>query len=103
VALAGRGRPHAHRSQSGWSTVVSAGAGPGGVATTAVTECHRVTGQDCFLLKLHARRIEELEEALDTFLVHGQTVTSIAVTSPIPPRPLPLGPRPRRHPPTKVV
>jgi Lrp/AsnC family leucine-responsive transcriptional regulator len=57
-----------------------------------VTECHRVTGEDCFLLKVHARRIEELEETLDKFLVHGQTVTSIVVTSPIPPRPLPVGP-----------
>lgn len=55
-----------------------------------VTECHRITGEDCFILKVHARRIEELEETLDKFLVHGQTVTSIVVTSPIPPRPLPV-------------
>lgn len=55
-----------------------------------VTECHRITGEDCFLLRVHAARIEDLEETLDLFLVHGQTITSIVVTSPIEWRPLPL-------------
>ena len=55
-----------------------------------VSECHRITGEDCFLVKLHAPTIEALEELLDKFLVHGQTVTSIVVSSPVPPRPLPV-------------
>jgi Lrp/AsnC family leucine-responsive transcriptional regulator len=55
-----------------------------------VSECHRITGEDCFLVKVHAPAIEELEEVLDRFLLHGQTVTSIVVSTPVPPRPLPL-------------
>lgn len=55
-----------------------------------VTECHRITGEDCFLIKIHARAIEDLEQTLDRFLVHGQTISSIVVSSPVPPRPLPV-------------
>jgi DNA-binding Lrp family transcriptional regulator len=32
-----------------------------------VTECHRITGEDCYFLKLYLRSIEELEPILDTF------------------------------------
>ncbi len=55
-----------------------------------VTECHRITGEDCFLIKIHARAIEDLEQTLDRFLVHGQTISSIVVSSPVPPRALPV-------------
>jgi Lrp/AsnC family transcriptional regulator, leucine-responsive regulatory protein len=55
-----------------------------------VSECHRVTGEDCFLVKVHAGAIEELETILDKFLLYGQTITSIVVSSPVPPRGLPL-------------
>jgi Lrp/AsnC family leucine-responsive transcriptional regulator len=55
-----------------------------------VSECHRITGEDCFLVKVHAPSIPELEETLDQFLVYGQTVTSIVVSTPVPPRALPL-------------
>ena len=55
-----------------------------------VSECHRITGEDCFLIKIHAPSIDGLEAILDRFLVHGQTITSIVVSSPVPPRPLPL-------------
>jgi Lrp/AsnC family leucine-responsive transcriptional regulator len=55
-----------------------------------VSECHRITGEDCFLVKVHAPAIEDLEAVLDRFLVHGQTVTSIVVSTPVPPRPLPV-------------
>jgi Lrp/AsnC family leucine-responsive transcriptional regulator len=57
-------------------------------STPAVTECYRITGEDCFLVKLHAATIEALEETLDAFLMHGQTVTSIVVSTPVPPRAL---------------
>ena len=30
-----------------------------------VGECHRITGEDCYLLRLHLRSIEDLEEVLD--------------------------------------
>jgi Lrp/AsnC family leucine-responsive transcriptional regulator len=55
-----------------------------------VTECHRITGEDCFLVKVHAPAIEDLEAVLDRFLFYGQTITSIVVASPVPPRPLPV-------------
>ncbi|GAB3844198.1 Lrp/AsnC family transcriptional regulator [Dactylosporangium cerinum] len=62
--------------------------------TPQVVECHRITGEDCFLLKVHAPSIGELEELLDRFLLYGQTTTSIVVSTPVPPRPLPLPPAP---------
>jgi Lrp/AsnC family transcriptional regulator, leucine-responsive regulatory protein len=55
-----------------------------------VSECHRITGEDCFLIKVHAAAIEDLEATLDRFLLYGQTITSIIVSSPVPPRPLPI-------------
>ena len=55
-----------------------------------VSECHRITGEDCFLAKVHAESVSALEEVLDKFLVYGQTVTSVVVTTPVPPRPLPV-------------
>jgi Lrp/AsnC family leucine-responsive transcriptional regulator len=60
------------------------------VALDQVSECHRITGEDCFLIKVHAASVAGLEEVLDQFLVHGQTVSSIVVTSPVPGRPLPI-------------
>jgi catechol 2,3-dioxygenase-like lactoylglutathione lyase family enzyme len=55
-----------------------------------VTECHRITGEDCYFLKLYLRSIEELEPILDTFTPLGRTTTSIVNATPIPPRPLPV-------------
>jgi len=55
-----------------------------------VSECHRITGEDCFLVKVHAPSVEQLEDVLDRFLLYGQTVTSIVVSTPVPTRPLPL-------------
>lgn len=61
-------------------------------ALPQVTECHRITGEDCFLIKLHAEAVEGLEAVLDQFLLHGQTVSSVVVSTPVPPRPLPVEP-----------
>jgi Lrp/AsnC family leucine-responsive transcriptional regulator len=55
-----------------------------------VTECHRITGEDCYFIKVYLRSIEELEPILDLFTPHGRTTTSIVHSSPVPPRPLPL-------------
>lgn len=48
-----------------------------------VGECHRITGEDCFYLKLHLRSIDELTTLLDRFLAFGETTTSIINASPI--------------------
>jgi Lrp/AsnC family leucine-responsive transcriptional regulator len=55
-----------------------------------VVECHRITGEDCFFLKVHLRSIDELSGLLDRFLVHGETTTSIVNASPIPRRDPPV-------------
>lgn len=55
-----------------------------------VTECHRTTGEDCFLLRVHAPTVAGLEEILDKFLLHGQTISSVIVSSPVPPRTVPV-------------
>lgn len=55
-----------------------------------VSECHRITGEDCFIVKVHAAAVDELEATLDQFLLYGTTTTSIVVSTPVPPRPLPL-------------
>ena len=59
--------------------------------TPAVTECYRITGEDCYLMRLHLRSIDELEETLDYFTPHGQTTTSIIHSAPVPRRGPPLG------------
>jgi Lrp/AsnC family transcriptional regulator, leucine-responsive regulatory protein len=58
--------------------------------TREVIECHRITGEDCFLLKVHVAEVDQLEEVLDRFLSFGQTTTSIVQSSPVPLRALPL-------------
>lgn len=54
--------------------------------TPEVVECHRVTGEDCFYMKLHVRSVEHLEEVIDRFTPYGQTTTSIIQSSPVPAR-----------------
>jgi Lrp/AsnC family transcriptional regulator, leucine-responsive regulatory protein len=55
-----------------------------------VVECHRVTGEDCFVLKLHLRAMDDLEDILDRFIVLGQTTTSIIHSTPVAERALRL-------------
>ena len=55
-----------------------------------VVECHRITGEDCFILKVHLDSLDNLDKILDQFLVYGQTTTSIVQSTPVPPRHLPL-------------
>src|SRR5438552_8457956 len=47
-----------------------------------VSECHRITGEDCFFLKVHLRWIEELGTLLDRFLAYGAPTTSLNNASP---------------------
>jgi Lrp/AsnC family leucine-responsive transcriptional regulator len=54
--------------------------------TPEVTECHRVTGDDCFIMRRHVRDVQHLEELIDTFVPYGQTTTSIMQSSPVPGR-----------------
>jgi Lrp/AsnC family transcriptional regulator, leucine-responsive regulatory protein len=55
-----------------------------------VVECHRITGEDCFILKAHFPAIDQLDRLLDQFLVYGNTTTSIVQSTPVPLRLPPL-------------
>jgi Lrp/AsnC family transcriptional regulator, leucine-responsive regulatory protein len=51
-----------------------------------IEECLRITGEDCFYIKLHLGSIEELPSVLDQFLLYGETTTSIVNATPVPRR-----------------
>ena len=51
-----------------------------------IEECLRITGEDCFYMKLHLASIEELPTVLDQFLLYGETTTSIVNATPVPRR-----------------
>jgi Lrp/AsnC family leucine-responsive transcriptional regulator len=59
--------------------------------TPEVTECHRVTGEDCFFVSVRVRDVEHLEEVIDRFTPFGQTTTSIVQSSPVPARGVEVG------------
>ena len=54
--------------------------------TPEVVECHRITGDDCYLMKAHVRDVDHMEEVIDRFAIYGQTTTSIVQSSPVPRR-----------------
>jgi Lrp/AsnC family leucine-responsive transcriptional regulator len=51
--------------------------------TPEVVECHRITGEDCYILRAHVRDVGHLEEVIDHFVALGQTTTSIMQSSPV--------------------
>ena len=58
--------------------------------TPEIGECHRITGEDCFIMRVHASSLQAMEQILDKFLLHGQTTSAITVSSPVPLRTLPI-------------
>ena len=64
--------------------------------TPEIVECHRVTGEDCFIMKVLVGRVELLEAVLDEILRYGNTTSSIVQSTPIPLRAPPL-PEPVRR------
>ena len=59
--------------------------------TPEVVECHRITGEDCFFVKVHVRDVMHLEEVIDRFTPFGQTTTSLVQSSPVPARGVHVG------------
>jgi Lrp/AsnC family transcriptional regulator, leucine-responsive regulatory protein len=55
-----------------------------------VVECHRITGEDCFVCEIHLHAIEDLEPILDRFAPYGRTTTSLIHSSPVTRRALPI-------------
>ena len=78
------------------SAIIRVRPAPGQIANVAglaqdtpeVVECHRVTGEDCYVMRAHLRDVLHLEEVIDRFTVLGQTTTSIMQSSPVPGRPV---------------
>jgi Lrp/AsnC family transcriptional regulator, leucine-responsive regulatory protein len=54
--------------------------------TPEVVQCERVTGDDCFVMKVHVCDVQHLEEVLDRFTPFGRTTTSIVQSAPFPAR-----------------
>ena len=48
-----------------------------------VLECHHVTGEDCYIMKVAVPSVRELEGLLERLLKFGNTTTSIVVSSPV--------------------
>jgi Lrp/AsnC family leucine-responsive transcriptional regulator len=55
-------------------------------ARPEVVECHRVTGDDCFLALAHLPSVKALEALIDALLLHATTNTSIVQSAPVAPR-----------------
>jgi len=58
--------------------------------TPEIVECHRITGEDCFIMKVLVGRVELLEAVLDQILRFGNTTSSIVQSTPVPLRAPPL-------------
>ncbi|MEM7649473.1 MAG: Lrp/AsnC family transcriptional regulator [Cyanobacteria bacterium P01_A01_bin.70] len=52
-------------------------------ALETIVECDRVTGDDCFIAKVHVRSTDELEHMIDQLLPYAQTNTSLIQSSPV--------------------
>ncbi|MBO0686909.1 MAG: Lrp/AsnC family transcriptional regulator [Candidatus Dormibacteraeota bacterium] len=48
-----------------------------------VLECHHVTGEDCYVVKVATRSMSHLEEVVAELGRHGETTTSIVFSSPV--------------------
>ncbi len=48
-----------------------------------VVECDRVTGEDCFVARVHVQSVGHLEKLIDRVIPHAMTNTSIIQSSPV--------------------
>ena len=51
-----------------------------------IVECHRITGEDCFIAKVFVEEVGDLEHVIDQLLPYARTNTSIIQSSPVPQR-----------------
>lgn len=58
--------------------------------TPEVVECHRVTGEDCYVITAYVRDVAHLETVIDEFAAYGQTTSAIMQSAPVPRRGLSL-------------
>ena len=48
-----------------------------------ILECHHLTGEDCFIVKVMARSVPDLEGVIRELSRFGRTTTSIVLASPV--------------------
>jgi Lrp/AsnC family leucine-responsive transcriptional regulator len=48
-----------------------------------IVECDRITGEDCFIAKLHVAGVEDLERILDRLIPYASTYTSVIQSTPV--------------------
>jgi Lrp/AsnC family leucine-responsive transcriptional regulator len=58
--------------------------------TPAISWCDKVTGDDCFVARLHARSMSDLDKALDRISEKASTSTSLVKAKTVAPRIPPL-------------
>ncbi len=64
------------------------------VSIPEITECDRITGEDCFIAKAHVASVIDLERVIDKLLPHATTNTSVVQSTPVPQRlPAAAGPK----------
>lgn len=51
-----------------------------------ILECHRATGNDCYVMKVVLASTEHLRMVLDRLVLWGSPITSIVISSPVPVR-----------------
>jgi Lrp/AsnC family transcriptional regulator, leucine-responsive regulatory protein len=54
-----------------------------------IIECHRVTGESCYSVKVVVPDTEALEELIDSIMVYGKTRTAIVLSCPVDFKPVP--------------
>jgi Lrp/AsnC family leucine-responsive transcriptional regulator len=49
----------------------------------SIIECHHITGDDCLVLKVIVKNMDELEKLIDDIKALGRTKTSVILSTPI--------------------
>jgi len=55
-----------------------------------VLECYKITGSDCYTMKIAVRDVVHLEETIDQLSTLGHVTTTIVLSSPVPPNSRPI-------------
>jgi Lrp/AsnC family transcriptional regulator, leucine-responsive regulatory protein len=59
-------------------------------AAPEVVEAHRITGEDCLLVRIQVRDVADLDRVLESWVERSSTVTSVIKKSLVEPRPVGL-------------
>ncbi|WP_412565075.1 Lrp/AsnC family transcriptional regulator [Thalassobius sp. MITS945101] len=54
--------------------------------TPQITQCDRISGEDCFIARAHVRDVAEMETVIDRLIPFGATNSSVVQSQPVPPR-----------------